>query len=242
MRPPWARRHPASASAMRCAPPRGKGQPTAWAAAANTSPKEALRGASSGRVEWAAMPAKRARARWPRNLDSAIARAECTACSPNRAMARGWRGRPSGASRSWRRPFHDAAIGPSRRCHAAPSSPRWRAAPAKDRSSRAAVPSSKRMGERRRGVNPLQTVRGQVEGIEAGRGGGHGVDRGADVVVKAGKREFAGAGPAADGIRCFEDSGLATGTSQHDRGGQTIGSGADDGSARSRGDRQPPLF
>ena len=62
------------------------------------------------------------------------------------------------------------------------------------------------------------------------------VDRGAEVVAKAGKREFAGAGAAADGIRCFEDGGLATGASQHDRRGQPIGSGADDGSALFRGE------
>ena len=57
---------------MRCAPPRGKGQPAVCPQIAQHEPDGGARAAlRAGRVECAAIPANRARARWPRKRDSA---------------------------------------------------------------------------------------------------------------------------------------------------------------------------
>ena len=64
-------RSASSASVMRCEPPRGKGQPTAWPETASISPTAAVSFCSSGRMEWAAQPANRARAWGARNQRSA---------------------------------------------------------------------------------------------------------------------------------------------------------------------------
>ena len=53
----------ASASAIACAPPRGKPQPATWPSTASAIPKPALGRRSSGSIECAARPAKSARAR-----------------------------------------------------------------------------------------------------------------------------------------------------------------------------------
>src|SRR5664280_2844108 len=58
--PPRLARYPHSALVMDCAPPRGMGHPTACAVAPSITPKEALSGSSSARIECAASPAKSA--------------------------------------------------------------------------------------------------------------------------------------------------------------------------------------
>jgi len=63
--PPSALSAAASASAMRCDPPRASGHPDACAEAAKMRANEAVNGASSGRNECAASPATRARTRSP---------------------------------------------------------------------------------------------------------------------------------------------------------------------------------
>ena len=49
--PPSSRRRAASASASRCEPPRGNGQPTAWPSVSSASPKPPLGRRSSGSIE-----------------------------------------------------------------------------------------------------------------------------------------------------------------------------------------------
>ncbi len=90
--PPIDLSTPASASAIFCDPPYATGQPTACASRAKMSPNDAVNGDSSGRMAWAASPAKSARARSPLNQLSARLRADRTPFHPNRANSNGCRG------------------------------------------------------------------------------------------------------------------------------------------------------
>ncbi len=96
--PPSDRTMSASASAIRCDPPRATGHPTACALASSTRPNAALIGAVSGSIECAAQPASSARARSPEKRARASPAAERTAEMPNRASNAGCRRCGSGAS------------------------------------------------------------------------------------------------------------------------------------------------
>ena len=127
---------------MRCAPPRGNGQPPVCPQTPSTNPMAALKGDPSGSVECAAIPANKARARGPPKCDSASPRAGRIAAMPNLANSNGWRGSPSGASTSWRSCGHASASGSNSARQASPSRPRFAAVRSIERSSRTAVPSS----------------------------------------------------------------------------------------------------
>ena len=90
--PPSDRSSDAIASAIACEPPRATGQPTAWPSMFSTSAKAAVPGCPSGCMAWAALPANSARAAsvWKRERASRVAGR--SASSPNRVVARGWRG------------------------------------------------------------------------------------------------------------------------------------------------------
>ena len=84
------------------------------------------------------------------------------------------------------------------------------------------------VGERRGGLNPLNVVVLEGQGVEERRAGGHGVHRGAEVVLEAGEGEFHGAGGSADGGLGFEEFDVEAGLREHDGGGKAVGACADD--------------
>ena len=99
--PPSERRCAASASVMRCEPPRATGQPTAWAGAPSTRPnagadRRPQRTASSARAARRAAPG---RAR-PRSASAPARPPSAAPRAPKRASSSGWRGRRSGPSSS----------------------------------------------------------------------------------------------------------------------------------------------
>ena len=55
--------------------------------------------------------------------------------------------------------------------------------------------------------------------------------RRADIVLESGKRELGGANAAADRVGGLENAHRVPGTSEGDRGGEPVGSAADDGRA-----------
>src|SRR5207237_1435097 len=59
--PPSERRYETRASVMRCAPPLGSGQPSAWPATPSINPAAAVMITYTGMIQWAAMPAQKAR-------------------------------------------------------------------------------------------------------------------------------------------------------------------------------------
>ncbi len=69
-------------------PPWTTGQPAPWPSAVSSSPKEAVNGAVSGSMEWAAVPARRARAESVVN-PLATWRTEGTPARAKRARASG---------------------------------------------------------------------------------------------------------------------------------------------------------
>ena len=127
--------------------------------APSTRPNAALGRCSSGRIECAASRRRGPRARSPSKRRSARPRAERSARSPKRASAIGWRGSRERAEQRRRepvgvaRPAAPSAAGTPRRPDRGPS-----AVSSTERSSTAAVPSSKRVGQRGRRVDPLQPV------------------------------------------------------------------------------------
>ena len=141
--PPSDRRRAASASAMRCEPPRGIGQFATCVVTANISAKEPVSGASSGRAECAASPASSARVRGERKR-RASTRAGRIPGMPSRASRNGCRGiRRSGPSASAASSSHARESGSTSRRYMRPSAPRPLAVASIDRSSRTAVPSSR---------------------------------------------------------------------------------------------------
>ena len=128
---------------MRCDPPRGSGQFATCVATANINANDAVSGASRGRTECAARPAKSARARTPVNAMRARRRAGNAPGSPSRAMTIGCRGmRMSGPSASAARWSHSGTSGATSLRYARVSGPRFAAVASIERSSRTAVPSS----------------------------------------------------------------------------------------------------
>ena len=141
MTPPRLSKYEAIACTIDRDPPRAHGHPMACPATASTRPIAAVSGVSSGRIEWAAQPAKRARACAPAKR-SHSPRAERSADSPKRVRSRGCRGARSGARRSGMRSSARLANGSISERYAAASSPSVSPVSATERSSTAALPSS----------------------------------------------------------------------------------------------------
>src|SRR5581483_7268553 len=74
----------------------------------------------------------------------------------------------------------------------------------------------------------------EVELAEAGGRAAERVDRGADVVAEAGKRELLGAHAAADRRLRFVDEDVESGARKGDRSGKTVRPGSDDDGATRR--------
>ena len=85
-----------------------------------------------------------------------------------------------------------------------------------------------RMGERRGRVNPRQPIIAQRQRREKGRGGGHGMHGGAEVVLKARQGELHGPGSSAGLLLGFEDLHLQPRLREHDGGSQPVGTGSHD--------------
>ncbi len=84
-----------------------------------------------------------------------------------------------------------------------------------------------RVGEIDFGVDPLEAVRFEGKGAEIGGIGAERVDGGADVVAETGFGEFEGAHAAADGFFGFHDFDGESVALEQDRGGESVGAGAD---------------
>jgi len=139
--PPSARSVAASASAIRCEPPRAIGQPAAWAAPPSMSANEDVSGASRGKKECAARPAMSARARSPRKGRRPEG---STARTPKRPSSSGWRGmRSIGPSASPSRSWNRWTRGPTTRRYAGASAPRPFAVSSTERTSTTALPPGK---------------------------------------------------------------------------------------------------
>jgi len=82
-----------------------------------------------------------------------------------------------------------------------------------------------RVGERRGRGDPFEV---QTERPEERRRGGERVDRGADVVTKAGQRQLRSARAAADRVLRLEDENRATGLRQRERRREAVRTRADD--------------
>ena len=85
-----------------------------------------------------------------------------------------------------------------------------------------------RVRERRRRVNPLQSVFCQREGFEERRRDRHRVNRGADVVRESRQRERRGPRPAADGIGALDHKNRMTLLGKGDGRGKSVWPGPDD--------------
>ncbi len=106
------------------------------------SPNAAVAGCESGSSECALIPAKKPRARGPRNASRASADAGSPARIPNRANASGCDGTPSGARMSGTIASQSRASGPKMRAYRRASGPSVAPVSSTERSSNAAVPSS----------------------------------------------------------------------------------------------------
>ena len=146
-------------SAIRCDPPRAKGQPSALPSTQSDIPKPALGRRSSGSIECAEWPAKNPRARWVEKTYSATSRADRSAVRAARAPRRG-------RARERARRRRSAAAGAGRAAPARPPSrprPAGRRAsgrpqrrhPGSKRSPRACVESTAG-GRRRTGARPAR--------------------------------------------------------------------------------------
>ncbi len=87
-----------------------------------------------------------------------------------------------------------------------------------------------RVGERRGRGDPfeVQTERPEERRRGGERRGGERVDRGADVVTKAGQRQLRSARAAADRVLRLEDENRATGLRQRERRREAVRTRADD--------------
>ena len=126
-----------------------------------------------GSIEWAAMPANRARAAGSRKASRARAVAGSSAGSPKRAIRIGWRGgRTTGRRSSARSRSHSLASGPNsrpRRRRRGPG-PRRSAAPDRGRArGRPLRPGVSAWATGDLGVHPLEPVAREVEGPEERR-------------------------------------------------------------------------
>jgi len=84
------------------------------------------------------------------------------------------------------------------------------------------------MGQGDGGHDPFESVAGEREGAQEGRGGGEREYGSADVVEEAGESQFSGAQSAAGNRLGFEDRDAPAGAGQRDGGREAVGAGADD--------------
>src|SRR4051812_44739264 len=84
------------------------------------------------------------------------------------------------------------------------------------------------MGYRGWWRDPINTMFGQWEGAQEGRGNAQGVDSRADVVPKPWQREFCSAHTATNGVSSLDDEHRMTSACQRDGCGEAIGPRADD--------------
>ena len=215
---------------MRCAPPRGYAQPSpACACAARNSPDAAAPTEGSGVFAWASTPASSASASSVANVHRPSARAELQRAQPE-------------ADRRDRMPRNAQQLRPGEvdeRCrggsssgrmtarHARPSRPSPSAVRSRSRQAIAARAAVERLRVRDLGRDPLDAL-AQAEGAEEGRAQRRGVDRGADVVAESREGELRRAHAAADGVGGLEDPHLVSRAGEGDRGGEPVGSAADD--------------
>jgi len=93
-----------------------------------------------------------------------------------------------------------------------------------------------RVRQRGGGVDPFQTVVLERQRLEEGGADAEGMDRGAEVVMKAGERELHRARCAA-GLRLgLKDFNLHAGLRKDDGGSKAVGAGADDAGATTASD------
>src|SRR5207245_7154716 len=83
-----------------------------------------------------------------------------------------------------------------------------------------------RMCKRRRGMSPVEAVVRQRQESKEGRPHGHGINGGADVVDKAGQRQFRRARAAADGFVSLDQKNRAARLGHGNGGGETVRSAA----------------
>jgi membrane protein implicated in regulation of membrane protease activity len=87
---------------------------------------------------------------------------------------------------------------------------------------------SRRMGERRAGLDEFQAVGLEGEASKKGGAGGKRMDGGTDVVAEAGQGQLGGSDPTTNCRPGFQQAHRAARLGQHDGGGEPIGAGADD--------------
>ena len=168
----------------------------------------------------------------PRNARRASTLAGSADRAENRAIAPGWPGTRSGASRSSSSGSARSTSGAISRRYRPASSPSPAAVSSTDRKSSAAVPSSNGMGERRRRVHPLDAVALERHRAHERRRGRERVDRRADVVDETGQRQLGRAAAAADRLLTLEHADRKPGAGKDDRRAEPIRPRADDGRIR----------
>ena len=147
---------------------------------------------------------------------------------PEDASARGWRirlglptkksGYPGGVGGAW---LHQAAVGGG-----VVAEPRGRRPDGTLQHRR--LPAVERVGERDVRVDPLQTVLFQRQRAEEGRGVAQRVNRGAEVVDEAGKRDLCRPRAPADGALAFEHGHAFSVAGELYGGRETVGARAYD--------------
>ena len=227
-RPPRDSSSDSSAAMMAPLPPSTTGHPTWWAMAVKSRGKTPESGAVRGSIEWAAVPATRARPSSVENR-SAIRFAELSPRSPNPAAASGCAGtermEPRNAGRILSR---SRTSGVKMRVVLRSVRPE-RAGDALDAVPDAdGAPTVQRVGEGdRRGQQP-DAVRGEIDLGEGGGGEQQRVYRGADVVAKAGERQLGCAAAPAGLIRRLVDVDRHAGARQGEGCDEPVGAGTDD--------------
>ena len=91
-----------------------------------------------------------------------------------------------------------------------------------------------RVGDRRRRLDPGQSMLGERKRRQVRREDPERVRRGADVMVKAGEGELGRPSSAPDRGGCFEDEHRSAIARQFDRGSEAVGTAADDDSVHAR--------
>lgn len=85
-----------------------------------------------------------------------------------------------------------------------------------------------RVGQGNLGVEPLEAVVGEGEGVEEGGGDAHGEGGGAEIVVEAGEGDLGGGAGSADLGIALVDGDADASAGEGDGGSETVGAGADD--------------
>jgi len=85
-----------------------------------------------------------------------------------------------------------------------------------------------RVGERNRRMDPLEAMFVKRQRPKKGRGGGHGMDGGADVMEETGEGELRGAGATAELVGGFKEEDGFFCAGDGNGGGKAVWAGADD--------------